>query len=563
MGANLLIRAAAGLAGWRAHRNLVQFRRGLSDAVRLQDRVLADHVAASARSRLGIDFGLGQVKSYQDFAGRLPIMTYDDLAPYIEPIKTGDVESLLNPGTRVHMFALTSGTTGSAKYIPVTDRTLADYRRGWNAWGIAVYDDYPKAWLRSIFQMPSSMSEQRTADGTPCGSITGFIHQSQMSVVKKFYACPDCIAEISDPEAKYYAAMRFAITRDVGMVAMPNPSTTLRLVKTADRHAQTLIRDVRDGTLSDAMDIEPDIRRELEQAARPDPALAGRLDAAAAKRGSLRPMDYWDVGVLANWTGGTVGLYISEFPEWFGDAPVRDLGLVASEGRMTVPLTSQTAAGVLEVFGNFYEFVPVGQINAGAPDVLRCHELVEGEEYFILLTTGGGLFRYNIGDVVRCEGYLGQAPLLTFLSKGKHTSSITGEKLTEHQVVRAAERAAGRLGRHLRDFVLAPRWDDPPYYALNVEEGCCPPEAADEMARAIDAELSDANIEYQQKRHSGRLGPIVVACVCDGYFGQLAEEHVRDRGGRREQYKHQFLYTSVDADAEFPRPAGRPSRAGR
>ena len=39
---------------------------------------------------------------------------------------------------RVHMFALTSGTTAARKFIPVTDQYLADYRRGWNMWGLKV-----------------------------------------------------------------------------------------------------------------------------------------------------------------------------------------------------------------------------------------------------------------------------------------------------------------------------------------------------------------------------------------------------------------------------------------
>ncbi len=57
------------------------------------------------------------------------------------------------------------------------------------------------------------------------------------------------------------------------------------------------------------------------------------------------------------------------------------------------------------------------------------------------MTTAGGLYRYNISDLVRCVGYHGRAPLLEFLNKGAHYSSLTGEKISEHQVVAAVEAA--------------------------------------------------------------------------------------------------------------------------
>ena len=79
-------------------------------------------------------------------------------------------------------------------------------------------------------------------------------------------------------------------------------------------------------------------------------------------------------------------------------------------------------------------------------------ELIEGKNYFIILTTAGGLYRYNISDLVRCVGYHGQAPMLEFLNKGAHYSSMTGEKISEHQVITAVE-AAQRTASVARQLV--------------------------------------------------------------------------------------------------------------
>ncbi|MDD4888770.1 MAG: GH3 auxin-responsive promoter family protein [Phycisphaerae bacterium] len=551
---NALIRAAAAVGRWQALRHLAAFRRGLARAANVQDRLLTELLAGSVDSRFGADFGLRDIRGYADFAARMPLVGYDRIAPYIEPIKRGDVTGLFNPGTKVHMLALTSGTTGAVKYLPVTDRYLANYRRAWNAWGIALYDSHPAAWLRPILQIASPMDEERTESGIPCGAISGFIFQTQKKIVQKFYVLPACVGYIKSGEAKCYTIMRLAVGGDVGMMATANPSTSLQLVQTAERCAGQLIRDIRDGTLRADLDVPAEIRAELAPRLTPDPVAANRLDSLASTHGRLLPKHYWSLGFMTNWMGGTLGLYLRQFPEYFGDTPIRDLGLVASEGRMSVPLEDNTAAGVLEIYGTFYEFLPVDQADSPRPDMLRCHELTVGGEYFIVLTTAGGLFRYHIGDVIRCEGFMGQAPIISFLNKGKHVSSITGEKLTEHQVVIAAERIAASLSVSLGDFVLCPRWAAVPFYALNVEQSRCPADQFAALAAAFDAELGLANVEYRQKRDSGRLGPITVAHVPDGFFDRLAEQRLRERRvARREQYKHQYLYVTVDGDKDFPR----------
>ena len=133
--------------------------------------------------------------------------------------------------------------------------------------------------------------------------------------------------------------------------------------------------------------------------------------------------------------------YLRGYPEYFGETPVRDVGLIASEGRMTIPIEDGTPAGILDIRHHYFEFIPEEQAELAQPETVEATELIEGQNYFILLTTAGGLYRYNISDLVRCVGYHGRAPLIEFLNKGAHYSSLTGEKLSEHQVIAAVETA--------------------------------------------------------------------------------------------------------------------------
>src|SRR5262249_25337566 len=207
----------------------------------------------------------------------------------------------------------------------------------------------------------------------------------------------------------------------------------------------------------------------LRTAIRPRRA-ARRLERIAEPTGRLLPRDYWpNLDLLSNWMGGTMKAYLRGYPEFFAETPVRDVGLIASEGRMTIPIEDGTPAGVLDIRHHYFEFIPEDQVDRPEPDTVEATELCVGRNYFIVLTTAAGLYRYNISDLVVCVGYRGEAPLIEFLNKGAHYSSLTGEKLSEHQAISAVEAAQRSVGIHLKSYLLAPTWDEPPYYSLLIE----------------------------------------------------------------------------------------------
>jgi hypothetical protein len=248
------------------------------------------------------------------------------------------------------------------------------------------------------------------------------------------------------------------------------------------------------------------------------------------------------MNLLAVWTGGSAGAYLRSMRTYFGDVAVRDHGLSASEGRMTIPLADHCPDGVLDVSSHFFEFIPEAEHGSANPTVLECHELEEGNNYYILLTTSAGLYRYDIRDVVRCTGFHQATPRLEFLNKGSQISSITGEKISEAQVVWAVRAAVAALDLHLSHFTVAPVWGDPPGYRLLVETGELPsPEAAEQLSAQADASLQMQNMEYGEKRRSGRLAPLATALVPAGSWDRLAGERQSRLGSSLEQYKHPCL----------------------
>jgi len=542
----LFERIAARFAYWHANRVYARFLDSLRNCDAVQADVLQGVLSRMAGSDYAHKHGLGAVRSPSDLKQAAPLVTYEDLRPYVDRVSGGETSALLGPGERLHMFATSSGTTAKQKLIPVTSEFVRQYRRGWNTFGLKMLGDHPGAVFRAILQSSGRYDESHTASGVPCGAITGLLARTQKGIVRRFYVDKPEIAHISDARAKYYTLMRFAIVRDVAFAVTANPATLIRMAQTADEESEHLLRDVRDGTLSSELVPDLALRRRLRTYLKPAPDRARELERLRSANDALRPRDYWQLEFLACWTAGSMGHYLGRLSEWWGSLPVRDIGLLASEGRVTIPLEDGTPAGVLDAQGAFFEFIPAEQWSRPDAQTLTASELETGRDYAVVLTNSAGLLRYRLDDVVRVRGWLEQTPLLEFLYRAGRVASVAGEKLTENQVVEAVRIATARLGFPEFDFILAPRWEDPPFYRLS-----CPQPAAEKLAGAIDQALGEQNEEYRSRRNSLRLGKLQIREIRREAIARMDRRLAESRGSSAEQYKRPCLLTEPGQDEDM------------
>ena len=531
-------------------RHLAAFEEATHDPQTVQKTLLARILAFQAETDFGRRHRFRDIRSVADFRRQLPIAGYDALEPYLARVRRGDLQALL-ADRRIHMFALTSGTTAARKYIPVTDQYLADYRRGWNIWGLQVYRDHRPVRLRPIVQLSGDWEEFRTEAGIPCGAVTGLTAVMQKRLIRWIYCVPAVVARVKDANAKHFLVLRLSLPHQAGMVIAANPSTLIQLARLGDQHKEELLRDLFDGTLSSQVDIPSEIRTTLARRLRRRcPERVRELEEIIRRTGSLYPKDYWPSHkmVLGNWTGGSVGAYLRQFPRYFGDTPVRDVGLIASEGRMTIPLTDGSPSGVLDITSHFFEFLPEEEADQPNPTVLEAHELEEGRSYFILPTTAYGLYRYHISDLVRVTGFHNRTPMVEFLSKGAHFSSITGEKLSEHHVTQAMATVLSHLDLDLAAYTLSPCWDDTqPYYELFVEQSdLANLNQGRQLAALLDRQLGRENIEYQSKRNSRRLGPVRLELLPSRAWQKWDSLRLQRTHGTLDQYKRPCLIPDLD-----------------
>jgi hypothetical protein len=533
----LLLKAAAFLT----HRQWTRWESLTANPEKIQDQLLLDIVKRNRGTRFGRDHHFDTIRSLSEYRGQVAISDYERLRPYVERAQNGEASVLT--AEPILMFTMTSGSTGQPKLIPVTETTRRNHRQLTRFWYYRALVDHPELFSGKLLGVVSPAVEGRTAGGIPFGAASGLIYQSSPSWIQNAYAVPYEIAEIKDFEAKYYLTMRLALEHDITFFGTPNPSTILKLVDSVNRNKHEIIKDICDGTIAPLCNLPPEMRAVLAGRLRKNPARARRLESLIKNDGTLRPKEYWPrLQLIGCWKSGTVGVRLNEFARLFGKStPVRDLGYMASEAQMTLPISDSGSAGILAVDENFYEFIPESEIGSASPPVLTCAELREGSSYYLILTTPGGLYRYDINDVVCVAGFYNRTPLIEFVRKGRDVTNITGEKLHVNQVILAMEQvqhAAGLTVQHFRAFADLEK----SRYAFLLEfHGSNPSEQ--ELSRLLgelDARLHVLNVEYAQKRESRRLQAPVLWIMKPGWFERKANALLQ-RGARDTQFKAQLL----------------------
>lgn len=546
-----LLIAAAILRGERA---MGRFLEATKDPKEAQEHALLRKLRLNSDSRWGKENGFKSIRSADEFRKRLPLADYDTFHPYIEDLKRGKTNSLLGAREKLLGLGLTSGTTGDSKFIPFTQSFVREYKEGALLFAHRMATDYPRAIEGKILSVFSPAREYKTEGGIWCGSVSGWIAEHQAAIIRSFYAIPGEVSDIKDIHARYYTLMRLSIPMDIGSIVTANPSTVITLVKLANDEKENLIRDIRDGALKVKELVPKSVLKIIKPYLKPNPTLASRLDDLAKRSPVFTPADYWPLlALVACWKGGTLFSYVNQFPKYFANSTaIRDIGLLATEGRLSIPVIARNDDGVLAINSIFFEFIPEKDEGAENPRTLLAHEVKAGENYFLVITTSSGFTRYKINDLVKVTGFINKTPLIHFLNKGKHISSITGEKVSEHQVVRAVHDASNALNLHLSHFTMCPCWGDVPYYALLAEEN----EIGDrrhwvELISLIDENLQKLNLEYHSKRKSGRLGRIQLKVLGNRFF-EIRKRERAHLGGRLEQYKHVYLSPTMDYDKGLP-----------
>ena len=463
----------------------------------------------------------------------VPPQDYEDLRPFIERHKNGE-ENILFPGKPM-MYATTSGTTKEPKWIPITPAYYQNvFSKMSKLWLYTFIMHRPKTFWGKCVSIVGKSIEGYAPDGTVCGSVSGVTQRDCPEFIKGLYSAPSEVFAIKDYTARYYSLMRTGIEQNVSLLITANPSTIIELQKNVDAYLDDYIDDIEHGTLSAKMNIEPENRAALEARYKPNPKRAAELKALKEKYGRILPKHYWpNLQLVTTWHCGNTSVYRDKYKDFFPEQTLdQEFGYFASECRAGLVMNGGDDT-VLFPHNHYFEFVEAESVESESPKFLQLHELQKGKRYVPYITTYGGLYRYNMNDLVECSGAYGTIPTIRFIQKINGIVSMTGEKLSERQFIDAVGETEKDTGEKLNFFVgFADIQESAYHFYFEFQNKSLGQDFCDQFAAAIDKKLKAENVEYAAKRDSFRVkepaGHLLVENSFEKYKALMIKNGARD-----------------------------------
>jgi len=469
--------------------SLARFNRALNDPAAAQDGLLRGLLARNAESAYGRAHGFAEIRGYEEFARRVPLVNHDDLEPWIERIRHGEARVLTTEPV-THLIP-TSGSTGARKLIPFTDGLQREFNRAIGPWIADLARQHPGILFGPAYWCitPAMQSVETEASLVPIGFAddASYLGGWKSWLARKATVAPDGTSSIADMEEFRFRTLSCLLReRDLRLISVWHPTFLALLLDALPNYWERILAE-----------LHQDQRRRARELERVNPADAP----------SLWP----NLEIISCWGDGQAESAIADLRRRFPTKHIQPKGLLATEAFLTIPFG---VAHPVAIRSHFFEFVDEdGRIR-------RVHELRPRETYEVVVTTSGGLWRYRLGDLVKVTDFVGATPSLRFVGRAGNVSDLCGEKLSESFVASAIQKVIGDMNSAPRFMLLAPEWCARSWRYTLFVEGKLNCAAAREN---LENELC-ANPNYALSRQLGQLQPLSVREVADGQKSYLMRE---------------------------------------
>jgi len=467
----------------------------------------------------GKRYGFGGIRSYEDYAAKVPLSDYSDYEPYIERMLCFNQKDLITSDEVVY-YAHTSGTTGASKMIPCTQKTLdlffsTGYERVFGLYDRSLREKTGEGMpmCRGITMMESRIGY------TPYGTAHGAISETVLipEDTAQYNALPEELIYPSADFDRRHLKMLFALSeRRLSFMLCSFAPFLYDMIAYLRQNWELLCKDLEKGGIDPDIVVDPALRKKLEARMKSDPERAAEVRAvmAAHENDAFVPLLWPDLKLIATIGTASFAPYLEKLRQALGPAVAVDyLGYVCSETTIATVLRENEAAYMLLPWGGFYEFIPMEE---GAPQTpLLMDQLEVGKEYELIVTNLSGFYRYRLGDVVRVTGYHNECPMLVFSYRKSQLISMYGEKVTEMTLRKAVDDMAEESGTNVLEYsVYADAGTEPGHYVVLLEsDGEIPPDRWPFYSEILERKLCEAHNSYRRKIQDKTMLPLEVKFV--------------------------------------------------
>lgn len=314
-------------------------------------------------------------------------------------------------------YALSSGTSEAAsKYIPLTRDMLRSQKIDMAKQYLSLlgYKKLPYSAVgKSMMMIGGTTDLQKSDKGWQAGDLSGILAKTKPFWFEGVYKPGREVAAIKDWDKKLERIVQDAPKWDIGFVVGVPAWCQVAMEKIIERYNLKTIHDI------------------------------------------------WpNLGFFVH--GGVAFTpYKKSFERLLGKPIVYIENYLSSEGFIGY-VDRQNAKGIKLITDNwiFLEFVPFNDKNfdengniVSNPEALMIHEVEEGKEYALLMSTNSGAWRYLIGDTVKFVDKERNEILIT--GRTKHFLSLVGEHLSVDNMTRAIDLVCDEMNISIPEFTVA------------------------------------------------------------------------------------------------------------
>ncbi len=487
----------------------------------VQDKILMDYVSNNKNTLFGLRHNFNKIRKYEDYCALIPtVEDFDEYDENIELIKQGKQHILTRDN--VLFFEKTSGSTSASKYIPYTRKLKTEFQTAVAVWMTETFHKYSAAFAGKAYWSvsPPMKAQEVTIGGLRTGVSSDMEYFNPLTswLLSMIMSVPSGKLKETESEAFYMELFHYLLADDsLSFISVWSPNYFLQLNKFMLEHREQLFNNSK---------LSPDRRTYLN---------------------NLPAIPQWKemfpgLVLISCWTDAQSALWIPEVEKCTSGINIQSKGLLSTEGVVTIPFRDDQHA--LAYTSHFFEFMDTER-----GKVFRAHELQPGIRYEVILTTGGGLYRYNTKDMVVLQKYEAQLPYLTFLGKTMDISDLVGEKVSAMHLYPLFQSLLRKpLYRILSLFIYPVRSDHRICYQLLIESQIA--QFNIEIALLVEQHLL-LNPYYQQSRASGQLEHVKVCHFPPGLSHKLLDYYSKSKGIKDGDVKLPVLFQLGTLDNFF------------
>ncbi|NLP57409.1 GH3 auxin-responsive promoter family protein [Lutibacter sp. B1] len=455
-------------------------------------------------TEIGKLYDFSTIKSYKGFTEKVPIQQYESIEPLIERSRKGE-QNIFWP-TQIRWFAKSSGTTNAkSKFIPVSDEALENchFKAGKDMLCL-YFNNNPESQLFIGKGLRLGGSSAVYEDNnTYFGDLSAILIEN-LPFWADFSSSPKQeVALMGEWETKMEAIINETIYEDItSLVGVPSWMLVL-LNKVLERTGKNNI-----------LEVWPNLEV------------------------------YFHGGVNFN-------PYKEQFKKLI---PKRDFKYYetynASEGFFAIQDENDSQDLLLMLdYGIFYEFIPMNEFNGENSKAIPLSKVKLNQNYAIVITTNGGLWRYLIGDTVKFTSLKPYKIRIT--GRTKHFINVFGEELIVENAEEALKQTCLKTNTEILEYTVAP------IFMKNKKNGGHEwmiefkkaPENIKYFTELLDNALKSINSDYEAKRYNNMtLAMPKINLAKKGLFynwlkenGKLGGQHKVPRLSNSREYLEELL----------------------